>query len=231
MKFAVLCSAGGSSFFAAYDILQTARIFNHENFILVTDRPCDAEEQAKERKIECKRIPFESKEQFSKDAANYLIEHKITALLMLYSRLVTSDLYFNFPTLNIHPALLPAFKGIGAVRQALDFGSKFIGATLHFTTERMDDGDIVCQVISPISVGVDRLQLERLSFLQKSYLILVALDAFRLDIFNIHSNFQGFVWGRDMEFTSSANPCIPSLVLRNSFDDFQLSLGMPGAIK
>lgn len=231
MRFAVICSAGGSAFFTAFDILLEAEKCVKENFIIITDRSCDAELEAARRGIEYKRIPFESKQQFSISVADFLIKQEITAILMLYSRLITSDLFLAFPTLNIHPALLPAFKGMNAVGQALDAGAKFMGATLHLTTEKMDDGTILAQVVSPIKNDMTRVQADRLSFLQKTYLILVTLDAVRLKLLNFHSNLEVVNWHVEMEFTCSANPCIPSSELRNSFSKFQVSLGMSGAIK
>ena len=231
MKFAVICSAGGSAFFAAFDILLEAEKCTKEDFIIITDRSCDAELEAVSRGIRYQRIPFESKQQFSISVADFLIKQEVAAILMLYSRLITAELFLTFPTLNIHPALLPAFKGMNAVGQALDAGAKFMGATLHLTTEKMDDGTILAQVVSPIKNDTTRVQADRLSFLQKTYLILVALDAVRLKLINFHSTLNSVNWHIDMEFTSSANPCIPSSELRNSFSEFQVSLGMPGAIK
>ena len=150
---------------------------------------------------------------------------------MLYSRLVSADLFLRFPTLNIHPALLPAFKGMNAVGQVLDAGVKFMGATLHLTTEKMDDGSILAQVVSPIKNGTSRAQADRLSFLQKTYLMLVALDAVKSKLINISQAEEFISWPANTEFTCSANPCIPSGELRSRFNDFQMSLGMSGAIK
>lgn len=231
MKFAVICSAGGSAFFAAFDMLLHSQKYTKDNFILITDRVCDAEQQAMSRGIKYQRIIFQSKQQFSIDVASSLVKQEITAVFMLYSRLITTELFLNYPTLNIHPALLPAFKGINAVGQALDAGAKFMGATLHLTTENMDDGTILAQVVSPINNGSTRVQADRLSFLQKTYLILVALDAIRLNLINISPAGLVVNWPVDTKFTCSANPCIPSTDLKNSFGEFQSSLGMAGAIK
>jgi phosphoribosylglycinamide formyltransferase-1 len=69
-----------------------------------------------------------------------------------FDRLVTRVLLAAFPTrvLNIHPALLPAFKGLHAQRQALDYGVKVTGATVHLVDEDMDHGPIVVQGAVPV---------------------------------------------------------------------------------
>lgn len=70
-----------------------------------------------------------------------------------FDRLVTRVLLEAFPerVYNVHPALLPAFKGLHAQRQALDYGARITGATVHFVDEHMDHGPIVLQGAVAIS--------------------------------------------------------------------------------
>ena len=62
----------------------------------------------------------------------------------------TSSQHFRGRILNIHPSLLPAFPGLEAQRQALEYGVKFSGCTVHFVDENLDAGPIVAQAIVPI---------------------------------------------------------------------------------
>jgi phosphoribosylglycinamide formyltransferase-1 len=64
-----------------------------------------------------------------------------------YMRIVTPALIRMFPSkmLNIHPSLLPAFPGLDAQRQALEWGTKVSGCSVHFVTEGVDEGPIICQ--------------------------------------------------------------------------------------
>jgi phosphoribosylglycinamide formyltransferase-1 len=64
-----------------------------------------------------------------------------------FDRLVTPVLLNAFPgrIVNIHPALLPAFKGLHAQRQALEYGARVTGATVHFVDEHLDHGPIILQ--------------------------------------------------------------------------------------
>jgi len=72
-----------------------------------------------------------------------------------FMRLVGRPLLEAFPNriLNIHPSLLPAFRGLEAQRQALEHGVKIAGATVHLVTSELDDGPIVLQAAVPVLDG------------------------------------------------------------------------------
>lgn len=69
-----------------------------------------------------------------------------------YMRLVGKTLLERFPgrVLNIHPALLPAFPGLHGQRQALEYGVKFSGCTVHFVDGGMDTGPVILQAVVPV---------------------------------------------------------------------------------
>jgi phosphoribosylglycinamide formyltransferase 1 len=72
-----------------------------------------------------------------------------------FMRILTPFFIRAFPgrILNIHPALLPAFPGLDAQKQALDYGVKFTGCTVHIVDEGMDTGPIVLQAVVPVLDG------------------------------------------------------------------------------
>ena len=72
-----------------------------------------------------------------------------------FIRRLSSTFIERFPEriMNIHPSLLPAFKGLNAQKQALDRGVKITGCTVHFVTEKLDDGPIILQ--APVAVRED----------------------------------------------------------------------------
>lgn len=85
-----------------------------------------------------------------------LKEHKVDYLLLAgFMRVVKQTLLEAFPgrILNIHPALLPAFKGLDAQRQAWEHGVKYSGATVHFVDSSLDGGPIILQ--EPVRVMDD----------------------------------------------------------------------------
>lgn len=75
-----------------------------------------------------------------------------TVALAGFDRLVTGVFLRAFPgrVLNVHPALLPAFKGLHAQRQALEYGARIAGVTVHFVDEEMDHGPIIAQATVPV---------------------------------------------------------------------------------
>ncbi len=60
---------------------------------------------------------------------------------------------YKYRILNIHPAILPAFPGLDAQKQAIDFGAKFSGCTVHFVDESVDTGPIILQTIVKVKKG------------------------------------------------------------------------------
>jgi phosphoribosylglycinamide formyltransferase 1 len=64
-----------------------------------------------------------------------------------YMELLGSSFLVRFPgaVINVHPSLLPAFPGLGAIRQALDYGVKVFGVTVHFVDEGVDSGPVILQ--------------------------------------------------------------------------------------
>lgn len=78
-----------------------------------------------------------------------------------YMRLLSGYFVREFPDriLNIHPSLLPAFPGLDAQQQALDYGVKFSGCTVHFVDESLDGGPILLQAVVPVLEGDDAATL------------------------------------------------------------------------
>jgi phosphoribosylglycinamide formyltransferase-1 len=89
-----------------------------------------------------------------------------------FDRLVTSTLLSRFPqrVINIHPALLPAFKGLDAQRQAFEYGARIAGATVHIVDEHMDHGPIIVQAAVPIH-GDDNPETVRRRILAQEHVI------------------------------------------------------------
>ena len=68
-------------------------------------------------------------------------------ILAGWMRIITPKLIDAFPNriINVHPSLLPKYKGLHAVEQALESGDETTGCTVHYVTEELDSGDIICQ--------------------------------------------------------------------------------------
>jgi phosphoribosylglycinamide formyltransferase-1 len=94
-----------------------------------------------------------SRDDFDRAVAAALLERQVRLVCLAgFMRLVGAPLLDTFPNaiLNIHPSLLPAFPGVDAQRQALDYGVRFTGATVHLVTSELDAGPIVLQAPVPV---------------------------------------------------------------------------------
>jgi phosphoribosylglycinamide formyltransferase-1 len=99
---------------------------------------------------------FACREDFDRALVRALRDAGVELVVLAgFDRLVTATLLDAFPlrVLNIHPALLPAFPGLNAQRQAIEYGTRIAGATVHFVDEHADHGPIIVQ--GAVAVGPD----------------------------------------------------------------------------
>jgi phosphoribosylglycinamide formyltransferase-1 len=130
-------------------------------------------------------------DRLARDAAmaGWLGEHAVELVVLAgYMQLLSPGFLAAFPqrVINVHPALLPAFPGIGAIEQALDYGVKVFGVTVHFVDEGVDTGPIILQRAVELPAATrPRDVREALRPLEHELLCeavrLIALDAVRID--------------------------------------------------
>src|SRR5256714_6065392 len=155
-RIGVLLSGRGSNFEALADSVRTGRIPNAEIAIVVSNREgAPGIDKAKERKIAARVIPSKGleREAYDRQVVAVLKDHQIDLVCLAgYMRLLSAFFVSSFPNriLNIHPSLLPSFPGLESQRQALEYGVKFAGCTVHFVDENLDAGPIVLQAVVPV---------------------------------------------------------------------------------
>jgi phosphoribosylglycinamide formyltransferase-1 len=145
-KLAVLVSGTGS-------ILEAMIEYKLPISLVLSDRPCRGIEIAKAAGIKTVVLPRTfgksfDRENYTRDVVNVLLNNAIDLVAMAGYMTVFHKVMFDFykdRVLNIHPALLPNFKGDHAVRDALAAGVKVTGTTIHYATEVMDEGRIIAQ--------------------------------------------------------------------------------------
>ena len=162
---AVLASGRGSNFQAVIDAIATGEV-PAVCCGLVTDNPSAyAITRAEEAGIPVFVVDFTACP--SKDAYEQALLDVLTSLgadlyiLAGYMRIVGAGIVHELQgkMINIHPALLPSFPGLHAQRQALDYGVKVSGCTVHFVDEGMDTGPIIVQTCVPVMEGDDEESL------------------------------------------------------------------------
>jgi phosphoribosylglycinamide formyltransferase 1 len=155
-RIGVLLSGRGSNFEALADSVAAGRIPGAEIAIVVSNREgAPGIDKAKQRGLATKVIPSRGleREAFDRQVVAVLNEHKVDLICLAgYMRLLSPYFVAAFPNriLNIHPSLLPSFPGLESQRQALEYGVKFAGCTVHFVDENLDAGPIVLQAVVPV---------------------------------------------------------------------------------
>jgi phosphoribosylglycinamide formyltransferase-1 len=150
-RLGILLSGRGSNFVAISDSIAAGRIPNAEIAVVISNKPyVHGIQAAEERGLNAHVIQGKGLTRAEHDAAIVacLREHKVDLVCLAgYMRLLTPAFLEAFPqrVLNIHPSLLPAFPGLDAQRQALEYGVQVSGCTVHFVDEHLDHGVIVLQ--------------------------------------------------------------------------------------
>src|ERR671937_737632 len=151
----ILLSGRGSNFEAIAESVALGRI--HANLAVVISNRADAPgiEAARRRGLDARVIPSAGKkrEQHDAEVAQVLREKEVDLVCLAgYMRLLSPWFVQQFPNriLNIHPSLLPSFPGLESQRQALEYGVKFAGCTVHFVDENLDAGPIILQAVVPV---------------------------------------------------------------------------------
>ena len=158
-RIGVLLSGRGSNFEALADSVASGKIPNAEIALVLSNREAAAGiDRAKSRGLDTRVIPSKGleREAYDRLVVAALNEAKVDLVCLAgYMRLLSPYFVASFPQkiLNIHPSLLPSFPGLEAQKQALDYGVKFAGCTVHFVDENLDAGPIILQSVVPIEDG------------------------------------------------------------------------------
>ena len=164
-RIGVLLSGRGSNFEALAESVSAGRIPGAEIAVVISNKP-DAKglERAKARNIPTRMIPSKGleREAYDRQVAAVLQEYGVDLICLAgYMRLLSPFFVAAFPQriLNIHPSLLPSFPGLESQRQALEYGVKLAGCTVHFVDENLDAGPIVLQSVVPVQDADDEEKL------------------------------------------------------------------------
>jgi phosphoribosylglycinamide formyltransferase-1 len=151
MNFAVLASGRGGNLKAIIDAVKNGAIHAHLKVVISDKKDAYALEHARNAGITAVFInprDFKDRETFDRAVIERLHEFKIDFVVLAgYMRLVSSYFIGQYPDkiLNIHPSLLPAFKGMHAIKEAYDAQAQVTGPTVHFVVEEMDAGPVILQ--------------------------------------------------------------------------------------
>jgi len=159
INIAVFASGRGTNFGAIIRAVKKGKIKANLSLLVCDNPQAGAIGRAKRAGIKAalvKREDFANKDDFENKIIQHLEENKIDLIVLAgYMRLVTPQLLSRYKNriLNIHPALLPSFKGTEGIKEAFNYGVKVTGVTVHFVDAEMDHGAIILQ--TPLKIEED----------------------------------------------------------------------------
>ncbi|WGS64699.1 phosphoribosylglycinamide formyltransferase [Marinitoga aeolica] len=151
-KLIVLASGNGSNFEAIVRKLRN----RYEIKLISENRDAYALQRAIKLNIDYELINykyFRERESYNKKLFEYLKKEEPDLIALAgYMKILPEYIveYFSGRILNIHPSLLPAFKGLNAIKQAFEYGVKYTGVTVHYVNNELDGGKIITQEVVKI---------------------------------------------------------------------------------
>lgn len=180
LRIGVLASGRGTNLQAMIVSIQGGDLSAEIAIVISDNWDAMALERARMANIPTIYVKPGKKSEFERDVINILEENNVELIVLAgFMRILSPNFVNHFPLkiINIHPSLLPSFPGLEAQRQALEYGVKITGCTVHFVNEMVDAGPIILQEAVPV---YDDDTVESLSdrILEKEHKILV--EAVRL---------------------------------------------------
>ena len=145
MRLGVMCSGNGTNF----ENIVTNPICNKHEVVLMihNTKKCGAVARAAKFGIPHVRIPHKDEDRMIEMFRAWNVD---LIILAGYMRVLQNPSKFPAPIINVHPSLLPKYKGLHAVEQAMESGDEETGCTVHYVNEELDGGEIILQGKVPI---------------------------------------------------------------------------------
>ena len=184
MNFAVLASGNGSNLQAIINAVKAGKIKGHLVLVVSDRENAFALKRARKAKVPTAFVDpkqFSDRESFDRAVVEKLRQSSVDFVALAGFMRILSSYFINAyrdKILNIHPALLPAFKGSHAIKDALEYGVKVTGLTVHFVDEQVDHGVIILQEAVPIHPTDTLEKLEKTMHSVEHKLYPKAIDLF-----------------------------------------------------
>ncbi len=178
-RIGVFSSGNGSNF----EAIVKADIPNVEvSFLLCNIEDAYALERAKNFSIDSILLPhknFESRKDFEKEIISRIQDYDVDLIILAGFKRILSPFFINYfekKIINLHPSLLPSFPGLRAPQQALEYGVKFTGCTVHFVDDGVDTGPIILQGLVEILDSDDEESLMKKIHEKEHEILPVAIE-------------------------------------------------------
>ena len=145
MRLGVMCSGNGTNF---QNIVTNQLCHHHEVVLMIHNtKKCGAAARAAKYGIPHCRVAHKDEDQMIKLFEAYRVD---LIVLAGYMRVLKNPSAFPCPIINVHPSLLPKYKGLNVVERAMEAGEEITGCTVHYVNDELDGGEIILQGEVPI---------------------------------------------------------------------------------
>ena len=168
MRLGVMCSGNGTNF---ENIVTNPLCNKHEVVLMIHNtKQCGAVKRAAKFGIPHVRVPHKDEDKMIELFKVWRVD---LIILAGYMRVIKNPSSFSAPMINVHPSLLPKYKGLHAIEQALNSSDDVTGCTVHYVNEELDGGEIILQGEVPILPNDDIVSLTK-AIQRKEYALLPA---------------------------------------------------------
>ena len=172
MRLGIMCSGNGTNF---ENILRTCT--QDEVVLMITNKKkCGAIKRANKFGVPHCYVNYKEEDKMIELFKTWRVD---LIVLAGYMRVLKKPSKFHCPIINVHPSLLPKYKGLNAVEQALDSGDDVTGCTVHYVTEELDGGPIIMQGEVPIMPDDDIISLTKAIQRREYSLLPAAIEDFK----------------------------------------------------
>jgi phosphoribosylglycinamide formyltransferase-1 len=214
IKIGVLVSGSGSNLQSIIDQIEQGRLQAEIKVVISNNPDAYALERAARHHLAVQvisQLDFCEREDFDRQLTETLKACDVELVVLAgFMRVLTPFFLRSFPrrVMNIHPALLPAFPGLHVQQQALDYGVKFAGCTVHFVDETVDTGPIIIQAVVPVLDG-DTADTLAARILREEHLIYPqAIQLYAEGRLEVQGRKVVVAGGRQSEFNALHNPSL-----------------------
>ena len=145
MRLGIMCSGNGTNF---ENIITNPICNKHEVVLMIHNtKKCGAVKRAAKFGIPHVRVPHKDEDKMIEMFRAWNVD---LIILAGYMRVIKNPSAFPCPIINVHPSLLPKYKGLNVVERAMEAGETVTGCTVHYVNEELDGGEIILQGEVPI---------------------------------------------------------------------------------
>tara|TARA_Y100000589_G_scaffold253819_1_gene242581 strand:- start:152 stop:733 length:582 start_codon:yes stop_codon:yes gene_type:complete len=184
---AILISGRGSNMLNIVNACNNKTLSSKVKIIISNNKKSCGLIKVKKKGIKTKIINENRIKEFEKKLSQILIEEKINLICLAgFMKILSKEFLCNWEkkVINIHPSILPAFRGLNAVQKAIENKVKYTGCTIHYVDKGIDTGEIIDQRIVRVSETDDEKKLAKKILKEEHILYIKVIETLEKDINN-----------------------------------------------